>query len=40
MAPLMANAPRGDGRTIAALIGAGALLAWFILLWQIFGDVL
>ena len=34
------EAPRGDGRTLAWLIGAAALAAWFALLWLMFGDVL
>ncbi len=34
------EAPGGDGRTLAWLIGAGALAAWFVLLWLMFADVL
>lgn len=30
----------GDGRLKAAALGIAALLAWFLLLWKMFGDVL
>ena len=32
--------PPEDGRKIAWLIGAAALTVWFLVLWQMFGDVL
>ena len=34
------EAPQGDGRKLAWLIGAAALAAWFAVLWLMFGDVL
>jgi hypothetical protein len=34
------SAPEKEGRTLAWLLGAGALLAWFTMLWLMFGDVL
>ena len=34
------EAPEGEGRALAWLIGAGALAAWFVMLWLMFGDVL
>jgi hypothetical protein len=32
--------PRGDGRATAWAIGIAAVAAWFVLLWQMFGEVL
>ena len=36
----MSDDPPDDGRRLAWLIGSGALAAWFLMLWLIFGDVL
>jgi hypothetical protein len=34
------GAPENEGRTLAWLLGAGALVAWFAMLWLMFGDVM
>ena len=34
------GAPENEGRPLALLIGAGALIAWFAMLWLMFADVM
>jgi hypothetical protein len=34
------EAPEGDGRKAVWLVGVTAFIAWLVMLWLMFGDVL